>query len=146
MILRTPILEKRNSSFFEKCKGHYWTVCGSLGPSLYEIRRTNLPTRQAVLSFFRQRQVATPSSPGKGAISRKTLGKIAKCNESKEIYFRCTTHFLGALYLKLPQTTSNFLLFCCITQFIRVPPLAIWKNLGKIAICNGIVRVYFRCT
>jgi hypothetical protein len=114
MILRTPILEKRNSSFFEKCKGHYWTVCGSLGPSLYEIRRTNLPTRQAVLSFLRQRQVAAPSSPGKGAISRKNLGKIAKCNESKEVYFRCTTHFSGQPRAALISNYLKPLDFRCI--------------------------------
>jgi hypothetical protein len=37
----------------------------------------------------------------KRVISRQNFGKIAKCNESMEVQFRCTTLFLGALYLEL---------------------------------------------
>ena len=180
-------------------------------PWPFSLRNKTYRTYQldSLFSISSTQKETPPSSPGKGVISRKNLGKIAKCNESREVQFRCTTyflvtllsrtttnllifvaysslseflllpslenglfqgrtseklrsatkrgrvcfrcttHFLGALYLELPQTSYLSLHYANYPSpsftYLRGGGIS-RKNFGKTAMCNEIVRVYFRCT
>ena len=84
-----------------------------------------------------------------GLFQGRTSEKLRSATKRGRVCFRCTTHFLGALYLELPQTSYLSLHYANYPSpsftYLRGGGIS-GKNFGKTAMCNEIVRVYFRCT
>jgi hypothetical protein len=120
-------------------------------PWPFSLRNKTYRTYQLDSLFSISTQKETPpSSPGKGVISRKNLRKFAKCNESREVQFRCTTYFLVTL---LSRTTSNLLIFVAyssLSEFLLLPSLENGLFQGrtseKLRSATKRGRVCFRCT